>query len=104
MDALFSYHGSKLCRPAPKSGQLCVNRRLIDEVEEALEYLQRIHGAIREIAATSKMDDPMKLCAEMVKILKLPEIAVNPLIAKSFLSHLNSDGSVKSLTFINGAD
>jgi hydroxyacylglutathione hydrolase len=73
-------------------------------MEEALEYLQRIHEAIQGIAAVSKIDDPMKLCAEMVKILKLPEIAVNPLIAKSFLSHLKSYGSVKSLTFINGVD
>ncbi len=92
-----------------------------------LEYMQRIHVAIREIAAKSKVDDPMELCARVVKILDLPEVAVNPLIAKSFVSHLISDGSIdysrntcphrafydadnfyyiskKSITIINGAD
>lgn len=59
-------------------------------MEEGLRYLQRIHGAIREIAARSKVDDAMELCAEMVNILKLPPVAVNPLIAKSFVSHLKS--------------
>jgi hypothetical protein len=68
------------------------------------EYMQRIHVAIREIAAKSKVDDPMELCARVVKILGLPEGAVNPLVAKSFASHLKSDGSVKSITIINRAD
>ena len=72
-------------------------------MDAGLEYMQRIHGAIGEIAAKGKVDDPMELCARMVQILGLPEIAVNPLIAKSFVSHLHSDGSKKSLTFINGA-
>jgi hydroxyacylglutathione hydrolase len=57
-------------------------------MDEGLEYLQRIHGAIREITAQSRVEDPMELCARMVKILGLPEVAVNPLIARSFVSHL----------------
>jgi len=72
-------------------------------MDAGLGYLQRIHGIITEVAAESKVDDPMELCARVVKILGLPEVAVNPLIARSFVSHLKSDGSVKSLTFINGA-
>ena len=73
-------------------------------IDAGLEYLQRIHGAIGEITAANKVEDPMELCARMVKVLGLPEIAVNPLIAKSFVSHLQSDGSMKNLTIINGAD
>lgn len=57
-------------------------------MDDGLDYLQRIHDAIRDIAARSKIGDPMELCARMVKILGLPEVAVNPLIAKSFVSHL----------------
>jgi len=72
-------------------------------MDGGLEYMQRIHGAIREITATDNVKDPMALCARMVKVLGLPEIAVNPLIAKSFVSHLQSDGSVKNIPFTSGA-
>jgi len=57
-------------------------------MDEALSYLQRIHTAIRNIAADAEVADPMDLCARMVKKLGLPDIAVNPLIARSFVSHL----------------
>ena len=57
-------------------------------MDDGLEYLQRIHTAIREITADDGIVDPMELCALMVKVLGLPGIAVNPLIAKSFASHL----------------
>jgi glyoxylase-like metal-dependent hydrolase (beta-lactamase superfamily II) len=59
-----------------------------DMMAGGLAYLQRIHGIIRDIAGEHKVDDPMELCARAVKALGLPEIAVNPLIAKSFASHL----------------
>ena len=57
-------------------------------MDEGLEYLQRIHEAIRDIAAKEGADDAMVLCARAAKILGLPEVAVNPLIAQSFVSHL----------------
>ena len=55
---------------------------------DALAYLQRIHDTIRAIAADGNVYDPMKLCAQAVKRLGLPEVAVNPLVARSFASHL----------------
>ena len=70
-------------------------------MDAGLEYLQRIHGIIRSLTADGKVIDPMELCARVVKTLGLPEIAVNPLVATSFASHLKSDGFPKSLTFIN---
>jgi glyoxylase-like metal-dependent hydrolase (beta-lactamase superfamily II) len=57
-------------------------------MDDGLEYLQRIHGAIRDIAAKGEIGDPMELCTRMVKIFGLPEVAVNPLVAKSFVSHM----------------
>ena len=57
-------------------------------MDDGLEYLQRIHTAIRKITTDDGIVDPMELCALMVKVLGLPGIAVNPLIAKSFASHL----------------
>lgn len=57
-------------------------------MDDSLAYLQRIHTVIRDIAAGDKVNDPMELCARAVKKLGLPEVAVNPLIARSFVSHL----------------
>jgi hypothetical protein len=57
-------------------------------MDDGLAYLQNIHGVIRDLAAKSKISDPVELCARMVKVLGLPEVAVNPLIAKSFVSYL----------------
>ena len=58
-------------------------------MDEGLEYLQRIHNGIRKLSHENFSHDMMKLCAEMVRVLGLPEVAINPLIAKSFSSHLN---------------
>ena len=59
-----------------------------DMMDAGLEYLQRIHDAIRNLGTETAMDDPMGLCARMVKVLGLPELAVNPLLARSFISHV----------------
>ena len=58
-------------------------------MDEGLEYLQRIHNGIRKLSSEKLLHDPMRLCAEMVRDLGLPEVAENPLIARSFSSHLN---------------
>ena len=58
-------------------------------MDEGLEYLQRIHNGIRKLSHENFLHDPMKLCAEMVRDLGLPEVAINPLIAGSFSSHLD---------------
>jgi len=57
-------------------------------MDEGLQYLQRIHEAVRKIAAKKLIEEPMTLCKEMVLKLGLPDVAVNPLIARSFMSHM----------------
>jgi glyoxylase-like metal-dependent hydrolase (beta-lactamase superfamily II) len=57
-------------------------------MDEGLAYLQQIHTVVREIAKVHDAIAPMELCARTVKVLGLPEVAVNPLIAKSLASHL----------------
>ena len=47
-------------------------------MDDGLEYLQGIYGTIRDIGAKSETDEPMELCARMVKSLGLPEVAINP--------------------------
>lgn len=62
------------------------------EVEQVFSkgigYLQKIHDVIREIASGNSNIEPMALCAQVVSQLGLPPAAINPLVARSFISHL----------------
>lgn len=66
--------------------QLDIDPYLI--MEEGVQYFQRIHSAIQQLQGRETIADPMELCRKMVEKLGLPEVAVNPLIARSFSSHL----------------
>ena len=57
-------------------------------IENGLQYFQKIHTAIRELPNRESITDPMSLCKNMVEKLGLPEVAVNPLVARSFSSHI----------------
>ena len=57
-------------------------------IDDGLGYLQGIHNAILKIPDENILRNPMELCKQMVNNLGLPEIAINPLVAKSFASHL----------------
>ena len=57
-------------------------------MDEGLAYLQCIHTAVRGAAAGNRAADPRELCRQVVSALGLPEVAVNPLVARSFASHL----------------
>ena len=57
-------------------------------MDDGLEYLQSIHNAILKITDDDILRDPFQLCKQMVDDLGLPETSVNPLIARSFASHL----------------
>lgn len=57
-------------------------------MDEGLAYLQQIHKVVRDIAKAHEAIEPLELCARTLKVLGLPEVAVNPLIAKSLASHL----------------
>lgn len=57
-------------------------------IDDGLGYLQGIHDAILKISNENILNNPMELCKQMIQNLELPEIAVNPIVAKSFASHL----------------
>ena len=57
-------------------------------IDNGLGYLQGIHNGILKISDENILSNPMELCKQMVHNLGLPEIAINPLVAKSFASHL----------------
>ena len=57
-------------------------------MDDGFEYLQSIHNAILKITDEAILRDPFQLCKQMVDDFGLLETAVNPLIARSFASHL----------------
>lgn len=59
------------------------------QLHEGRRYLERIHRIVRQ-AAGEKMTMDMELCRQVVRELGLPEIAANPLVARSFQSHLQT--------------
>jgi glyoxylase-like metal-dependent hydrolase (beta-lactamase superfamily II) len=57
-------------------------------IDEGLAYFKRLHGMVRQIQEEIPGTDYLDLCRRMVQGLGLPPIAVNPLVARSFGSHL----------------
>jgi glyoxylase-like metal-dependent hydrolase (beta-lactamase superfamily II) len=64
------------------------NKEAYKMIDDGLDYLQGIHNAILQIHDENILQNPMELCKQMVHNLGLPAIAINPLVAKSFASHL----------------
>jgi len=60
----------------------------LELLDDGIRHLQRLHELVRSIAAQEWTMPPMDLCRAMVQRLGLPEAAVNPLVARSFASHL----------------
>jgi glyoxylase-like metal-dependent hydrolase (beta-lactamase superfamily II) len=64
-----------------------------DEIRRQLHdgrlYLERIHGVVRQAAGEQRSVD-MEICRQVVRELGLPEIAANPLVARSFQAHLDA--------------
>lgn len=58
---------------------------------ESLCWLERIREGVLSIHRAGEDKDPMELCRKTVASLGLPPLAVNPIVAKSFLSVLPPD-------------
>ena len=59
------------------------------KMDQSINYLFTIHKAIRDIE-NAESCSPMDLCKAVVEKLGLPPAAINPLVAKSFQSNINS--------------
>jgi hydroxyacylglutathione hydrolase len=57
-------------------------------IEEGLQYLQRIHDAVRTCAGESVAPDPLELTGCVLKEISLPPELANPIVAKSIAAHL----------------
>jgi len=63
--------------------------KIAERMEQGMNYLKTIHGYIQEIDAPHNLS-PMDLCNQLVRRMGLPPAAVNPLVARSFQSHINN--------------
>lgn len=57
-------------------------------MDEALNYLQRIHESVIKINRENPSEDSMEFCKRVLKDLGIPEIAANPIVAASFQANL----------------
>ena len=67
-------------------------------MDDGVAYIKRVHDAVVKIAeADPAPSEPMELCRLVARELGLPEVAVNPIVLRTFLSHLNVHKSEDSL-------
>ncbi len=59
-------------------------------MDEALNYLQRIHESVIKINRENPSEDPMEFCKRILKDLGIPETATNPIVARSFQAKLKA--------------
>lgn len=64
------------------------NKSAKKAIEDGIDYIETIDREILKINDDEILKDSMKLCREVVSNLGLPQYLVNPMAAKSFLSHL----------------
>ena len=62
-------------------------------MDQGLDYLQRIHRSVIRAAERKGSDNPMEICGEAIKELGLPPMMANPLVYRSFLSSLITEGN-----------
>jgi hypothetical protein len=57
-------------------------------MDDGLRYFQSIHTAVLKVAGNNRAPGPMELCRQVLEELGMPPEAANPLVARSFASHL----------------
>ncbi len=67
----------------PLKGTAVIQQRM----SQSLEHLLRIHATVCEISAGQDVN-ALQLCKQVVQKLGLPPGAVNPLVARGFVSSL----------------
>lgn len=60
-----------------------------ERMDAGLEYLQRVHDAVKRCSQQSSDPDPQKLSECVLQDLGLPPGLANPLVARTFAAHLS---------------
>jgi glyoxylase-like metal-dependent hydrolase (beta-lactamase superfamily II) len=68
----------------PRQGDMVYQR-----MDEGLQYLQRIHTAVRKCSENVSTPEPMELSGCVLKDVGLPEELANPIVARSIAAHLS---------------
>lgn len=58
-------------------------------MDDALDYLQNIHESVIKINKMNPSLESMEFCKMVLKDLGIPEVAANPIVARSFQANLN---------------
>jgi len=74
----------------PRKGEEAYER-----IDAGLRYIQHIHNAVLRVAGDGPAMEPMELCAKVLKELGMPPEIANPVVARSFTSHLTLRGQKK---------
>jgi len=67
----------------PRQGDMICQR-----MEEGLQYLQRVHDAVRTCSGKSAEPDLLEVTRCVLKEISLPPELANPIVARSFAAHL----------------
>ena len=67
----------------PRQGAMVYQR-----MDEGLQYLQRVHDAVRKCSPHATTPDLMELSGCVLKEISLPQELANPLVARSMAAHL----------------
>ncbi|MFA6914191.1 MAG: MBL fold metallo-hydrolase [Endomicrobiia bacterium] len=65
--------------------------QIFDIMQDSLKYLTEIDRAIKEVAIKQKQLDSMEFCKQVIDKLSLPNVMLNPLVARSFQLALNKN-------------
>ena len=58
-------------------------------LQNSITYIKKINKIVKNIAGEEGLDDPIRFCKAVLKKLAIPEFVANPLLVKSFMSHLD---------------
>lgn len=59
-------------------------------MDEGINYLKQVHLSVSKVANENSNLDSLRLCKLVLKDLGIPEMAANPIVARSFQSNLNN--------------
>ena len=64
------------------------NEDIYRVMDEGLDYLNQIHMSVNKLANDNSNLNPLEFCKLVLKDLGIPEVAANPIVARSFQANL----------------
>lgn len=64
------------------------NNEIAITLQKSSDYIYKIDKTVKMLSGELKTKDPMPFCKAVLKELGIPEFVANPLLVKSFMSHI----------------